>query len=46
MPAKIIKVNVELIDNKSIAYAFNDFFANIGNELANSILPVKQKLTT
>lgn len=42
MPAKIIKVNVELIDSKSIANAFNDFFANIGNELANSIPPVNK----
>ena len=29
-PTKIIKDNIELVDGKSIADAFNDFFANIG----------------
>ena len=35
----IIKDNIELVDGKSIADAFNDFFANIGSKLANSIPP-------
>lgn len=36
-PTKIIKDNIELVEGKSIVNAFNDFFANIGSELANSI---------
>ena len=41
-PTKIIKDNIELVDGKSIADAFNDFFANIGSKLANSIPPVSK----
>lgn len=39
-PTKIIKDNTELVKGKSMADAFNDFFANIGSKLANSIPPV------
>ena len=38
-PTKIIKDNIELVEGKSIANAFNDFFANISSKLANSIPP-------
>ena len=38
-PTKIIKDNIELVEGKSIADAFNDFFVNIGGKLANSIPP-------
>ena len=38
-PTKIIKDNIELVEGKSVADAFNDFFANIGGKLANSIPP-------
>ena len=38
-PTKIIKDNIEAVEGKSIADAFNDFFANIGSKLANSIPP-------
>ena len=38
-PIKIIKENIEVVEGKSIADAFNDFFANIGSKLANSIPP-------
>ena len=41
-PTKIIKDNIELVDGKSITDAFNDFFANIGSKLANSIPPVSK----
>ena len=41
-PTKIIKDNIELVDGKSIADAFNDFFANIGTKLANSIPPASK----
>ena len=41
-PIKIIKHNIELVDGKSIADAFNDFFANIGSKLANSISPASK----
>ena len=37
IPTNIIKDNIELVEGKSIADAFNDFFANIGGKLANSI---------
>ena len=38
-PIKIIKDNIELVEGKCIANAFNDFFANIDSKLANSIPP-------
>ena len=38
-PTKIIKDNIEAVEGKYIADAFNDFFANIGSKLANSIPP-------
>ena len=41
-PTKIIKDNIELVDGKSIADDFNDFFANIGSKLANSIPPASK----
>ena len=34
-----MKDNIEVVEGKSIADAFNDFFANIGSKLANSIPP-------
>ena len=34
---KIVVDNCEIIDQESIANAFNEFFANIGSNLANSI---------
>ena len=37
LPSKINKNGTELTDNKSIANAFNDFFANIGSDLASKI---------
>ena len=38
IPSKIITAdNVDLTNCKSIANAFNEFFANIGNSLANSV---------
>ena len=38
-PTKIIKDNIELVEGKSVADPFNDFFANIGGKLASSIPP-------
>lgn len=38
-PTTIIKDNIELVEGKSIADAFNDFFANIGSKLSNCIPP-------
>ena len=38
-PTKIIKDNIELVEGKSIADAFNDFFANIVSKLVSSIPP-------
>ena len=40
IPTNIIKDNIELVEGKSIADAFNDFFANIGGKLANSMIPI------
>lgn len=37
MPSKILKDDTELTDNNSIANAFNDYFASIGNNLATSV---------
>ena len=37
LPSKILINNTELTDCKSIANAFNDFFSNIGRNLASSI---------
>ena len=37
IPSKILKNNIELTDCKSIAIAFNDFFANIGCSLSSKI---------
>ena len=37
LPSKITKNNIEITDSKSIANAFNEFFANIGNNLASAI---------
>ena len=37
LPSKILTNNTELTDCKSIANAFNDFFANIGHNLASKI---------
>ena len=34
---KIVPDNCEIFDPKSIANAFNDYFANIGGNLASSI---------
>jgi hypothetical protein len=40
-PSKILEGENVLTDSKSIANAFNNFFANIGNNLATSIPSVE-----
>jgi hypothetical protein len=37
MPSKILRDSNEITDSKAIANAFNDFFTNIGHNLAQSI---------
>ena len=37
LPSKILTNNTEVTDCKSIANAFNDFFSNIGRNVASSI---------
>ena len=37
LPTKILKDNVELIEARDIANAFNNFFVNVGSNIASSI---------
>ena len=37
LPSKILYDDVELVESKPIANAFNQFFANIGNNMAKSV---------
>lgn len=37
LPSKILKDGIEVTDSKFIACAFNNFFVNIGNNLAISV---------
>ena len=42
LPMKIIKNNKTITDSKSIAKLFNEYFTNIGKELAESIPPCQK----
>ena len=37
IPTKIVKDNHEIIDMKTIPNTFNKYFANVGDQLANTI---------
>ena len=42
MPAKLVSNNAEIVDNKKMAGAYNEFFVNIGNMVEQKI-PVSEK---
>ena len=44
IPSKLLEGDTELVESKSIANAFNNFFASVGSKMAASVPDLKTHL--